>query len=162
LRQAMARETELLFDHVVRTDRSVLELLTADYTFVNERLARHYGITGVAGPEFHKVALAGTRRGGVLTHASVLAATSNPTRPSPPRQGGEGGPGKPPGAPRRPRPPRGGTPGGRPRGPRAAARYGCAWSGTAATPPAPPATPRWIRSAWGWRTSMLSAPGALT
>jgi hypothetical protein len=87
LRAAMGRETELFFDAVVREDRSVLDFLTADYTFVNERLARHYGLNGVTGGEFRKVSLAGTPRGGVLTHAGVLAITSNPTRTSPVKRG---------------------------------------------------------------------------
>lgn len=82
LRNAMLRETELFFLHVVREDRSVLDFLNADYTFVNGQLARHYGIEGIKGDSFQKVSLTGTRRGGVLTHASVLAATSNPTRTS--------------------------------------------------------------------------------
>jgi hypothetical protein len=83
----MVRETELFFDHIVKTDRSVLEFLDADYTFLNNRLAKHYGITGVYGPEFRKVALTDNRRGGVLTHASVLTVTSNPTRTSPVKRG---------------------------------------------------------------------------
>jgi hypothetical protein len=87
LRQAMARETALFFDHVVREDRSVLEFIDSDYTFVNERLARHYGMDGVGGEEFRRVSLAGTRRGGLLTQASVLAVTSNPTRTSPVKRG---------------------------------------------------------------------------
>jgi hypothetical protein len=87
LRTAMARETELFFEHIVRDDRDVLELLTADYTFLNQRLARHYGIGGVFGPHFRKVPLAGTPRGGVITHASVLSVTSNPTRTSPVKRG---------------------------------------------------------------------------
>jgi len=87
LRLAMRRETELLFETILREDRSVLDLLTADYTFVNERLARHYGLGGVAGPEFRRVSLAGTPRRGVLTHASVLTITSNPTRTSPVKRG---------------------------------------------------------------------------
>ncbi|HJZ53786.1 MAG TPA: DUF1592 domain-containing protein [Gemmataceae bacterium] len=87
LRAAMMRETELFFDAVVREDRSVLDFLDADYTFVNDRLARHYGIGGVQGGEFRKVSLAGTPRSGVITHASVLAVTSNPTRTSPVRRG---------------------------------------------------------------------------
>jgi hypothetical protein len=85
--RAMRIETELYFDHIVREDRGVVELLTADYTFVNERLARHYGIAGVSGEEFRKVSLAGTGRAGVLTHASVLTVTSGPTRTSPVRRG---------------------------------------------------------------------------
>src|SRR5262249_60231999 len=72
---------------VVREDRSVLDFLDADYTFVNDRLARHYGIGGVQGGEFRKVSLAGTPRSGVITHASVLAVMSNPTRTSPVRRG---------------------------------------------------------------------------
>jgi hypothetical protein len=87
LRAAMTRETELFFDAVVRDDRSVLDFLGADYTFVNDRLARHYGMDGVEGGEFRKVSLAGTPRRGVITHASVLAVTSNPTRTSPVRRG---------------------------------------------------------------------------
>ena len=68
-------------------DRSVLNLLEADYTFMNERLARHYGIKGVEGEAFRRISLEGTARGGVLTMASVLAATSNPTRTSPVKRG---------------------------------------------------------------------------
>jgi hypothetical protein len=87
LRTAMIRETELFFDAVVREDRSVLDFLDADFTFVNDRLARHYGISGVQGSEFRKVSLAGTPRRGVITHAGVLAVTSNPTRTSPVKRG---------------------------------------------------------------------------
>jgi hypothetical protein len=87
LRAAMIRETELFVDAVVRGDRSVLDFLDADDTFVNDRLARHYGIGGVQGSEFRKVSLAGTPRRGVITHASVLAVTSNPTRTSPVKRG---------------------------------------------------------------------------
>jgi hypothetical protein len=87
LRQAMLRETEMFFLHVVREDRSVLDFIDADYTFVNERLARHYGLKDVRGESFRKVSLAGTPRGGILTHASVLAVTSNPTRTSPVKRG---------------------------------------------------------------------------
>jgi hypothetical protein len=87
LRSAMLRETELFFEHVVREDRSVLDFLDANYTFVNERLARHYGIPGVKGDQFRRVDLAGTPRGGILTHASILTVTSNPTRTSPVKRG---------------------------------------------------------------------------
>jgi hypothetical protein len=83
LANAMARETELLFDHLVRADRPLLEMLTADYTFVNERLARHYGIAGVSGPEFRKVSYPDDRRRGVLGHASILTLTSHGNRTSP-------------------------------------------------------------------------------
>jgi hypothetical protein len=87
LRRAMLQEAESFFDNVVRADRSVLELLDADYTFVNERLARHYGIAGVRGDKFRRASLAGTGRGGVLTQAAVLTVTSNPTRTSPVKRG---------------------------------------------------------------------------
>jgi hypothetical protein len=87
LRRAMQEETELFVDSLIREDRSVLELLTADYTFVNERLARHYGIPGVRGEEFRRVSLAGTPRAGVLTHSGVLTVTSGPTRTSPVKRG---------------------------------------------------------------------------
>jgi hypothetical protein len=83
----MQQETELFFDHVLRKDRSVMELLTADYTFANERLARHYGIAGVTGDHFRQVSLAGTSRRGMLTHASVLTVTSGPARTSPVKRG---------------------------------------------------------------------------
>ncbi len=87
LREAMLTETELFFDSIREKDRSVLEFLDADYTFVNERLARFYGIAGVTGDWFRRVSLSGTPRGGVLTHASVLTATSNPNRTSPVKRG---------------------------------------------------------------------------
>jgi mono/diheme cytochrome c family protein len=87
LRQAMQKETELFFATILREDRSVLEFLDADYTFVNERLAAHYGIADVKGEEFRRVALNPDQRGGVLTQASVLTVTSNPTRTSPVKRG---------------------------------------------------------------------------
>ena len=87
LRRAMRTETELLFANVMQTDSSILDFLRADYTYVNERLAKHYGLTGVKGPNFERVSLSGTPRRGVLTHASVLALTSNPTRTSPVKRG---------------------------------------------------------------------------
>ena len=87
LRKAMLRETSEFFMHVVKEDRPVLDFLAADYSFLNADLARHYGIKGVKGVAFRKVSLAGTPRGGVLTHASVLAVTSNPTRTSPVKRG---------------------------------------------------------------------------
>jgi cytochrome c553 len=83
LAEAMARETQLLFDHLVREDRSALELLTADYTFVNERLAQHYGIPGVSGPAFRKVTYPDETRRGILGHGSVLTLTSHGNRTSP-------------------------------------------------------------------------------
>jgi mono/diheme cytochrome c family protein len=83
LAEAMAKETEMLFDHLLREDRSVLELLTADYTFVNERLARHYGMSGVSGPTFRRVSYPDDTRRGILGHGSVLTLTSHGNRTSP-------------------------------------------------------------------------------
>jgi hypothetical protein len=80
LRTAMHDEAVLLFEEIVREDRSVLELLGANYTYLNERLAAHYGIAGVNGPQMRRVELADPRRGGVLTLGAVLTVTSNPTR----------------------------------------------------------------------------------
>src|SRR5262249_50852307 len=87
LRAAMLKETELFFDNVVREDRGILDFLDADYTFVNERLAKHYGLSGVKGEQFRRVSLTGTPRGGILAQAAVLAVTSNPTRTSPVKRG---------------------------------------------------------------------------
>ena len=87
LRRAFRRETELLFDSVLREDRSVLDLLAADYTFVNERLARHYGIPNVRGSHFRRVALADETRGGLLGHGSILTVTSYANRTSPVNRG---------------------------------------------------------------------------
>ena len=88
LRQAFRQETELFFDHVLREDRSVLELIKADYTFLNERLARHYGIPDVYGSNFRRVTLGPeSQRGGLLRHGSVLAVTSFATRTSPINRG---------------------------------------------------------------------------
>jgi hypothetical protein len=86
LRSAMARETEMFFEAVLREDRSILDFLDADFSFVNERLARHYGIAGVQGKDFRRVKLP-ANRGGILTHASILTLTSNPTRTSPVKRG---------------------------------------------------------------------------
>ena len=83
LAEAMRRETELLFSHLIREDRSVLELMTADYTFVNERLARHYGIPGITGPEFQRISYPDDTRRGILGHGSILAMTSHAARTSP-------------------------------------------------------------------------------
>jgi Protein of unknown function (DUF1592)/Protein of unknown function (DUF1588)/Protein of unknown function (DUF1587)/Protein of unknown function (DUF1585)/Protein of unknown function (DUF1595)/Planctomycete cytochrome C len=87
LRNSMRRETEHYFAYILRDNRSVLELLDANYTFVNAALARHYGIEGVTGDHFRLVTLADGRRGGVLTQASVLTLTSNPNRTSPVKRG---------------------------------------------------------------------------
>jgi hypothetical protein len=84
LRQAFREETELFFDSVMRDDRSVLDLLRADYTFLNERLAKHYGIENVYGSRFRRVTLArDSMRGGLLRQGSILAVTSYATRTSP-------------------------------------------------------------------------------
>ena len=84
LRQAFREETERFFDSVLREDRSVLDLLDADYTFLNERLAKHYGIPGVYGSRFRRVPLPETSdRGGLLRHGSILSVTSYATRTSP-------------------------------------------------------------------------------
>jgi hypothetical protein len=84
VRQAMRQETELFFESIVREDRSVIELLTADYTFLNERLAKHYRIPNVYGSNFRRVALADdTMRGGLLGQGSILAVTSYGNRTSP-------------------------------------------------------------------------------
>ena len=83
LLRAFKLETELFVGSTLLEDRSVTELLDADYTFVNERLARHYGIPGVTGSEFRRVSLAGTRRRGLLGHGSILTMTSHANRTSP-------------------------------------------------------------------------------
>jgi len=83
LRQAFRRETELLFDSVIREDRNVLDLLRADYTFVNERLARHYGIPNVYGTRFRRVMVTNDARRGLLGQGSMLSTTSHAERTSP-------------------------------------------------------------------------------
>jgi hypothetical protein len=83
LRVAMRRETELFLESIILEDRPVTELLTADYTFVNERLARHYGIPNIRGSHYRKVTLADKARHGLLGHASILTITSAPNRTSP-------------------------------------------------------------------------------
>jgi hypothetical protein len=83
LGEALKKETELFFDSIVRDDRSVLDLLTADYTFVNERVARHYGIPNINGDSFQRVTLADENRRGLLGQGSILALTSVADRTSP-------------------------------------------------------------------------------
>jgi mono/diheme cytochrome c family protein len=87
LRQAMREETKLFFQSIVREDRSVMDLLNADYTFVNERLARHYGIPDIYGSQFRRVALTSENRRGLLGQASILTVTSYPNRTSPVQRG---------------------------------------------------------------------------
>ncbi len=83
LRESMLRESELFFDSVVREDRSILDFLDSDFTFVNEALARHYGIGDVSGDEFRRIQLPNEQRGGLLGQASLLTISSYPTRTSP-------------------------------------------------------------------------------
>jgi len=87
LKAAMNRESELLFDYIVQEDRSIMELLTADYTFVNERLAEHYGIPGVTGEAFRRVRVIDENRRGLLGHGSILMMTSHGNRTSPVMRG---------------------------------------------------------------------------
>jgi hypothetical protein len=94
LRQAMRTEAEMFFAAMLREDRDILEFVEADFTFLNQRLAKHYGIEGIQGNEFRRVALKGpgaapgaAARGGVITFAGVLTVTSNPTRTSPVKRG---------------------------------------------------------------------------
>jgi mono/diheme cytochrome c family protein len=88
LRRSFRRETEMLFDAIIREDRSLVDLLDADYTFVDERLARHYGIPNVKGSHFRRVALAAdSPRRGLLGHGSILTVTSVATRTSPVSRG---------------------------------------------------------------------------
>jgi hypothetical protein len=87
LRAAMVRESEMFFAAVVHGDLSILNFLDSDFTYANERLARHYGISGVKGEQFRRVKLKGHSRGGLITQASILTVTSNPTRTSPVKRG---------------------------------------------------------------------------
>ena len=83
----MRRETETYFQYILRENRSILEFLDSDYSFMNERLAKYYGIKGPKSDKFEKVSLQGTPRGGVLTHGSILTLTAEPTRTSPVKRG---------------------------------------------------------------------------
>jgi len=88
LKRAMKQETELYFEHIIREDRSLVELIDSDYTFLNEKLAKHYGIEGVKGSKMRKVSLEpNSPLGGVLTQGTILASTSNSTRTSPVKRG---------------------------------------------------------------------------
>jgi hypothetical protein len=87
LRQAMYEEGALLVDAVLREGRSLVDFIDTDFTFVNERLAKHYGLSGVSGPQMRKVTLSDRNRGGIITLGSVLTVTSNPTRTSPVKRG---------------------------------------------------------------------------
>jgi len=87
LRGDMERETQLFFESIMREDHSLLDFIDGNYSFVNERLAAHYGLAGIKGEEFQKIVFKDGMRGGVLTHGSVLTITSNPTRTSPVKRG---------------------------------------------------------------------------
>lgn len=87
LKRDMQQETLAFFTAVMREDRSILDFVDGKFSYVNERLARHYGIDGVKGNELQRVSLDGTNRGGVITHASILTLTSNPERTSPVKRG---------------------------------------------------------------------------
>ena len=87
LKADMIRETEMLFESIVKDNRPITDFIDANYSFINERLAKHYDIRGVKGNNFRRVSLKGSGRAGVLTHASVLTLTSNPTRTSPVKRG---------------------------------------------------------------------------
>jgi len=87
LRKSMKTETEMFFEAIVKEDRPILEFLDGKFTFVNGPLAKLYGIEGVEGDDFRRVALTGDQRGGILTQASILTVTSNPTRTSPVKRG---------------------------------------------------------------------------
>ena len=157
LRQSLRRETELFFASIMHEDRSVIELLTADYTFLNERLARHYGIPGVYGDRFRRVPVTDDRRRGLLGQGSILTVTSYATRTSPVLRGKWildnllGSP---------PPPPPPNVPGARGTPNTEGRRCASGWCSTARTRPARSATPRWIRSGSGSRTSTRSDAGA--
>jgi hypothetical protein len=87
LRQAMKEETKLFFLSIMHEDRSIIDLLNADYTFINERLARHYGIPNIYGSQFRRVAITDPQRRGLLGQASILTVTSYPNRTSPVQRG---------------------------------------------------------------------------
>ena len=160
LRAAFRRETDLFLDSVLRGNRSVLELLSANYTFVNERLAKHYGIPNVQGSNFRRVTFPpGSPRGGLLGQGSLLTITSYANRTSPVIRGKwvlENLLAAP------PPPPPPNVPALKTEGNNPASRSPCAtrWSSTGRTRSAPAATRAWIRSASRWRISTRSADGA--
>jgi len=84
---SMRKETETFFEYVKNENRSIIDFISADYTFANQRLAKHYGMGEMKGSELRKVSLKGSPRGGLLTHGSILTLTSNPTRTSPVKRG---------------------------------------------------------------------------
>ena len=162
LRQAFRRETELLFETILREDRSVVDLLDADYTFVDERLARHYGIPNIRGSRFRRVTLDGDARRGLLGHGSFLTVTSAGNRTSPVKRGkwvlenllgapvpqSAAGSGDQPRRQVRERAPR-------------PARCGSVSNGIGPIQAAPRVTASWIRSVSRSRTSTWSASGEM-
>ncbi len=171
LRQAMRRESEMLFEHIVRGDRSLLEFLDGDYTFLNERLAKHYGIEGVQrrsdaprgiapGESPRRRLDAGHGPRGDVEPRSDLAGEAGPVHPR--QHPGLAAGAAPAQHPLRWKSPPGPSPAGRP-------ACGSRWRCIATRLPAPPATPGWTRWAWRWRTSTRwdggatrSGPGAST
>ena len=157
LRDAMKTETRMFFDHILRENRPVSEFLDARYSFLNERLAKFYGIEGVTGDEFRRVELTTPERGGLLTHASVLTVSSYPTRTSVVIRGkyilsnilNSPPPPPPPDVP------------ALDEGAVGATAIATAADGAAPrrTRPAPSAIPRWTRWASAWRTTTASANG---
>ena len=160
LRQAFQRETELFFESVMREDRNVLDLMTADYTFLNERLARHYGIPNVYGSQFRRVTLADDARRGCLGKGAILMVTSHTDRTSPVVRGKwilDNLLGAPP-----PPPPAIVPPLNESAQREAADSDACAsaWKSTGRIRCAPVATRSWIQSACRSRISTRSARGA--
>ena len=158
LRMSMRKETDLLFENIIKEDRSILEFIDANYSFLNQRLAEFYGIPDVKGPEFRKVDLTGTPRGGILTQASVLTVSSYANRTSPVLRGKwvlENILNAP------PPPPPPNVPALDEKADRLV-RLPCGsrWKSIGRTRPALRATRAWTRLALGWRTSMRSARGA--
>ncbi len=159
LREAMRTETTMFFDTIVREDRSIQEFLTADYTFVNGKLAGLYGIQNISGDQFQKIPLDTTQRGGLMGQASILTVTSNPD-PDVAGEAGQVDPGEPArrsaaaGLRQRSAAGRAG-----PQGKERESRCGSGWRSIARTRPARRATRSWIRSASAWRTTTPSASG---
>ena len=154
LESAMRKETEVAFEHVLQ-NFSPIELLNADYSFINRELAAHYGMPGLQGNEFRKVSLSGTERGGLLGHGSFLTASANGVDTSPVIRGIyvmnkllDYTPPPPPMTCRRSSP-----------APPAPPLFGKSWSGTGRTPPAPSVTIKSIPLALPWRTTIPSEHG---
>ena len=157
LRRAFRQETELFVQEIIREDASVLDFLTANYTFVNERLARHYGIPGVYGDRFRRITLPMARAAACSDRAA--SSPSAPIRTAPRRCCAACGCSRTSSA-RRHRRRRPTSPTCRKRTPTArCSRCGSGWRSTGRTRHAAPAIRAWTRSAWPWKTSTRSAPG---